>query len=176
LRRLVRRTRIAQANGDIMSAMDLSSHLDFAAEPASVYAMMTDQKYLEEVCVASGSLSYHFSVDGSTTRTSRTLPAPDSAARFTGPQLTVNEEVQWGDPSSDGSRTGTVTMTVLGQPVTFRGKLELSAGGRGSVVDITGELKVAIPLLGRKLEESAAPAVTEGYKTQQEVGDRWLAT
>jgi hypothetical protein len=43
-------------------------------------------------------------------------------------------------------------------------------------VDITGELKVAIPLLGRKLEESAAPAVTDGYKTQQEVGDRWLAT
>ena len=67
-------------------------------------------------------------------------------------------------------------MTVLGQPVTFRGKAQLSAGGRGSVVDITGELKVAIPLLGRKLEESAAPAVTDGYKKQQEVGDRWLAS
>jgi Protein of unknown function (DUF2505) len=162
--------------GDIMSGMDLSSHLDFAAEPASVYAMMTNQKYLDEVCVASGSLSYHVLVDGSTTRTSRTLPAPDTAIRFTGRQLTVNEEVLWGDPAPNGSRTGTVTMTVLGQPVTFRGKLELSAGGRGSVVDITGELKVAIPLLGRKLEESAAPAVTEGYRTQQEVGDRWLAT
>ena len=172
----VRRTRIAHASGDIMSAMDLSSHLDFAAEPADVHAMMTDQKYLDEVCVASGSLSYDVSVDGSTTKTSRTLPAPDSAARFTGPKLTVNEEVVWGDPSSDGSRSGTVTMTVLGQPVKFRGKLKLSAGGRGSVVDITGELKVAIPILGRKLEESAAPAITEGYKKQQEVGDRWLAT
>jgi hypothetical protein len=151
LRCQVRRTRVAQASGDIMSAMDLSSHLDFAAKPADVYAMMTDQKYLDEVCVASGSLSYNVSVDGSTTRTSRTLPAPDSAARFTGPQLTVNEEVVWGDASSDGSRSGTVTMTILGQPVKFRGKLQLSAGGRGSVVDITGELKVAIPLLGKKL-------------------------
>jgi hypothetical protein len=163
-------------SGDIMSAMDLSSHLDFAAQPAAVYAMMTDQKYLDEVCVASGSLSHNVSVDGSTTRTSRTLHAPDSAARFTGPQLTVNEEVVWGGPSSDGSRSGTVTMTVLGQPVKFRGKIQLSAGGRGSVVDISGELKVAIPVLGKKLEESAAPAVTEGYKKQQEVGDRWLAT
>jgi hypothetical protein len=80
----VRRTRIAHGSGDIMSAMDLSSHLDFAAEPADVHAMMTDQKYLDEVCVASGSLSYDVSVDGSTTKTSRTLPAPDSAARFTG--------------------------------------------------------------------------------------------
>ena len=156
--------------------MDLSNHLDFAAPPTDVYAMMTDQKYLDEVCVASGSLSYHTSVAGSTTKTSRTLPAPDSAAqRITGPELTVNEEVVWDDPSSNGSRDAAVTMTVLGQPVTFRGKLRLSPGGRGSVVDITGELKVAIPLLGRKLEESAAPAVTEGYQTQQEVGDRWLA-
>jgi hypothetical protein len=158
-----------------MSAMDISSHLDFAAAPAEVYAMMTDQAYLEEVCVASESLSYHVSVEGSTTRTSRTLPAPDSAARFTGPQLTVNDEVGWGDPASNGSRSGAVTMTVLGQPVSFWGKVEVSPGGRGSVVDVTGELKVAIPLLGRRLEEAAAPAVMAGYRTQQEVGDRWLA-
>lgn len=159
-----------------MSAMNISSHLEFAAQPAGVYAMMTDQKFLEEVCAASGSLSYHVSVEGSTTRTSRTLPAPDSAARFTGPQLTVNDEIVWGDPSADGSRSATVTMTVLGQPVTFKGNQQLAAGGRGSVVDVGGELKVAIPLLGRKLEESAAPAVMAGYRTQQEVGDRWLAS
>ena len=42
-----------------MSAMEISSHLEFAATPADVYAMMTDQKYLDEVCVASGSFSYH---------------------------------------------------------------------------------------------------------------------
>jgi hypothetical protein len=155
--------------------MDISNHLDFAAPPAEVYAMMTDQRYLEEVCVASDSISYHVSAAGSTTQTSRTLPAPESAARFTGPQLTVNDEIVWGDLSSDGSRSGTVTMTVLGQPVTFRGGIRLSPGGRGSVVDVRGDLKVAIPLLGRKLEEAAAPAVMAGYRTQQEVGDRWLA-
>jgi Protein of unknown function (DUF2505) len=175
VRRGPRRAHDDRHSGDIMSAMDISSHLDFAATPAEVYAMMTDQKYLEEVCVASQSRSYHVTVDGSITRTSRTLPAPDSAARFTGPELTVNDEVVWGDPASDGSRSGAVTMTVLGQPVNFRGKLEMSRGGRGSVVDISGELKVAIPLLGRKFEEAAAPGIMAGYRTQQEVGDRWLA-
>ena len=159
-----------------MSAMDISSRLDFAAQPNDVYAMMTDQKYLEEVSVASGSLSYEVSVEGSTTKTSRTLPAPDTAAKFTGPQLTVNEEVVWDGASPDGSRSGAVTMTVLGQPVSLKGKLNLSPGGRGTVVEISGVLKVAIPVLGRKLEESAAPAVMAGYRTQQEVGDRWLAT
>ena len=156
--------------------MDISSHLDFAAPPDEVYAMMIDQRYLEEVCVASDSISYHVSAAGSRTQTSRTMPAPESAARFTGPQLTVNEEVVWGELSPDGSRSATVTSTVLRQPVTFKGGIRLSPGGRGSVVDVRGDLKVAIPLLGRKLEESAAPAVMAGYRTQQQVGDRWLAS
>jgi Protein of unknown function (DUF2505) len=42
-------------------------------------------------------------------------------------------------------------------------------------VALEGELKVNIPLLGRKLEESSAPAVLAGFRTQQQVGDRWLA-
>jgi Protein of unknown function (DUF2505) len=155
--------------------MDISSHLEFAATPTEVYAMLTDKRFLEEVCVASESISFHVSVANSTTTTSRTLHAPESAARFTGPQLTVNEEVVWAQPSPDGSRTGTVTMTVLGQPVTFKGGLRLSPGGLGSVVDVRGEVKVAIPLLGRKLEQAAAPALTAGYETQQAVGDKWLA-
>jgi hypothetical protein len=158
-----------------MWPMDISTGLDFAAEPHEVYAMMTDQAYLEDVCVASESLSYDASVNGSSTRTSRTLSSPDSAARFTGPQLTIVEEVQWGAAGSDGARTGVLTMTVLGQPVRLNGRLQLRPGGRGTMVDLTGELKVAIPLLGRKMEESAAPAVLAGFRTQQRVGDRWLA-
>ena len=144
---------------DIMSGMQISSHLEFAGAPADVYAMLTDQKFLDEVCVASESLSYNASVEDSVTKTSRTLPAPESAARFTGPTVTVNEEVAWGNSSADGSRVGAITMTVLGQPVGFKATVRLEPGGRGSVVDIAGELKVAIPLLGRKLEEATAPAV-----------------
>ena len=157
-----------------MGAMDISTGLDFAASPEEVYAMMTDQAYLEEVCVASHSISYDVSVNGSSTRTSRTLPSPESAARFTGPHLTVVEEVQWAEPTGDGSRTGALTMTVTGQPVRLTGQLRITPGGRGSSVRLTGELKVNIPLLGRKLEESSAPAVLAGFRTQQQVGDRWL--
>ncbi len=157
-----------------MRPMDISTGLDFAASPQDVYAMMTDQAYLEEVCVASESMSYDASVNQTSTHTSRTLPSPESAARFTGPQLTVVEDGQWGEAEADGARTGTLTMTVQGQPVRLNGRLQLRPGGRGTTVDLTGELKVAIPLLGRKMEESAAPAVLAGFRTQQRVGDRWL--
>ena len=155
--------------------MDISTGLDFAATPAEVHAMMIDKAYLEEVCVASQAVSYDVSVNGASTHTSRTLPAPESAARFTGPQLTLVEEVQWADAGADGSRTGALTMTVTGQPVRLTGQLRIAPGGRGSTVALEGELKVNIPLLGRKLEESSAPAVLAGFRTQQEVGDRWLA-
>ena len=155
--------------------MDIWTSLDFAADPAAVFTMLTDQKYLEEVCVESEAISYAVSVSGSSTHTSRTLRAPESVARFTGNQLTVIEDVTWGDASGDGSRTGDLTMTILGQPVKLNGTLQLAPGGRGSAVVLKGELKVAIPLLGRKLEQSAAPAVLAGFETQQKVGDAWLA-
>jgi hypothetical protein len=155
--------------------MDISTSLDFAADPAAVFTMLTDQTYLEKVCVASESISYAVSVSGSSTHTSRTLRAPESVARFTGDQLTVIEDVTWGDASGDGSRTGDLTMTILGQPVKLNGTLQLAPSGRGTAVELKGELRVAIPLLGRKLEQSAAPAVLAGFETQQQVGDTWLA-
>jgi hypothetical protein len=155
--------------------MDISSRLDFAAPPADVYAMLTDQGYLEEVCVASHSLSYEASVEGNVTHTSRGLPAPDNAARFTGPTLTVLDETTWGAPEPDGSRTADVNLSVKGQPVTFRAQMRLAPGGRGSEVDLRGDLKVNVPLFGKKLEQSVAPAVLAGFGVQQQVGDQWLA-
>src|SRR4051812_19481852 len=154
--------------------MDISSTIEFSAAPDRVYSMMTDREYLEEVCRASEASSYDASVDGSRTRTSRTLKSPASAARFTGPELTVVEETTWYDASGDGSRIAAVKLSVLGQPVNLNGQLQLSPGGAGTIAQLSGDLKVAIPLLGRKLEESAAPAVLAGVRTQQKGGEEWL--
>lgn len=155
--------------------MDISSRLEFSAPPADVYAMMTDKAYLEEVCVASQSLGFDASVDGNITHTSRQLPAPDSAARFTGPTLTVKDDTTWRSAAADGSRTADVRLTVLGQPVTMKATMTLRSGGKGSVVELDGELKVAIPLIGKKMEQASAPAVLAGFRTQQQVGDSWLS-
>lgn len=155
--------------------MDITARLEFEAPPAAVYAMMTDQAYLEEVCVASTSLSYEASVEANITHTSRQLPAPESAARFTGPTLTVKDDTTWNSAAADGSRVADVRLSVLGQPVSMRATMKLSPGGRGSVVELDGQLKVAIPLIGKKMEQASAPAVLAGFRTQQQVGDAWLA-
>lgn len=158
-----------------MGGMDISSRAEFAADPTQVYAMLTDEAYLQQVCEASGALEYEVAASGDTTRTSRTLPAPDNAKKFTGPTLTVVEEIVWGAAAADGARTGQLKLTVPGQPVAMNGQVHLSPGGTGSTVELTGALKVNIPLVGKKLEQSAAPAVLAGFRTQQEVGDSWLA-
>lgn len=159
---------------DIMAAMDITTRLEFAAPPSEVFTMLTDEKYLDEVCRATESSSYDVQVTGSTTRTTRSFPAPDGVARFTGAELKVTEQTAWGEQRPDGERTGELEMSVQGQPVSMRGRLELAAGGAGTVVQLTGELKVAIPLLGRKIEQSTAPVVLAGFEKQQEVGNRWL--
>lgn len=155
--------------------MDIATRMEFPGTPEQVFAMMVDPDFLRAVCQASGALSYDVSVDGLATRTSRTLPSPESAARFTGPQLTVVEDVGWAPAMTDGGRTGVVKMTVMGQPVGFNGEMRLSPGGGGTVAELSGELKVAVPLLGKKLEQSAAPAVLAGFRTQQKVGVTWLS-
>ena len=156
--------------------MDVSSTIEFPADPERVYAMMTDRGYLEAVCEASQAITYEVSIDGQTTTTRRTLPAPPAAAKFTGPQLTMVERVEWRQAAADGTRTGAMTMTVPGQPVTLKGDLTLAPGGAGTAATLKGDLKVAVPLLGKKLEEAAAPAVLSGFRVQQKVGSRWLAS
>ena len=155
--------------------MDITTRLEFAAPPAEVNAMLTDEKYLDAVCRETESSSWDIDVTGSTTRTTRAFPAPAAVAKFTGAELTVSERTVWGDPAADGTRSGELEMTVQGQPVSMRGRLQVAAGGPGTVVQLTGDLKVAIPLLGKKLEQSTAPVVLAGFRKQQEVGERWLA-
>jgi hypothetical protein len=155
--------------------MDIDTRAEFPAAPDQVFTMLTDKAFLDTVCTRTHARSHEVSVDGSTVKTSRQLPAPDAARPFTGELLNVVEEIVWSEPGADGSRTGTSTMKVPGQPVTFNGKYVLSPGGAGSSLTLTGQLKVNVPLLGKKLEQAAAPAVMAGFKTQEQVGADWLA-
>jgi len=54
------------------------------------------------------------------------------------------------------------------------GTARLTAGGSGTRVDYSGDLSVNIPFIGKKLEQSAAPAVLDGIGLQQRVGTDWL--
>jgi hypothetical protein len=157
-----------------MDGMQLTAQQDFAADPSQVAAMLTDATFLEEVCLASEAEKHSVTADGAHTTVSRTLPAPSSITKFTGSTITIVEDLVWSDPASDGSRTAKFTLTVPGLPVEMLGTARLSAGGKGTRVDYAGDLSVNIPFIGKKLEQSAAPAVLDGIGLQQRVGNDWL--
>jgi hypothetical protein len=158
-----------------MDGMQLTAQQDFAAQPSQVAAMLTDRAFLEKVCLASEAEKHSVTVDGSHTTVSRTLPAPSSISKFTGSTITILEDLVWSESASDGSRTAKFTLTVPGLPVEMLGSARIAAGGRGTRVDYSGDLSVNIPFVGRKLEQSAAPAVLDGIGLQQRVGNDWLA-
>lgn len=155
--------------------MDIATRAELPTDPATAYAMLTDEEYLTRVCRASRAKRFEVSVDGDTTRTQRVLDAPSAAAKFTGPDLEVVEEIVWGAAEADGTRAGTIHISVPGQPVTMKGRTRLSASGAATVYAVEGDLKVNIPLLGKKLEQAAAPAVLAAVDVHQEVGTAWLA-
>ena len=155
--------------------MQITSRLEFAADPKTVHLMMTDRGWLTELVGRSEATSHSIDIAGPTTRVEMALPAPQEIARFVGSALNVRQTVTWGDPAQDGSREGSLVVEVPGMPVTMNGSARMYPGGRGTVVDYSGDLKVNIPLMGKKIEQQAAPHVKDAIDTQQAVGDDWLA-
>ena len=156
-------------------SMDIAAVNDFAATPERVFDMLTDPDFLDRVCRATSPLEYEVYVEGPTAGTRRVMKAPSSVVTFTGPTITVRDEIAWHAPASGPERSGTATIKVEGVPVALHGRVRLSAGGRGTILDYAGHLKVSIPFVGPKLETQAAPLLLEALKVQQRVGDDYLS-
>ncbi|MBK8459724.1 MAG: DUF2505 domain-containing protein [Micropruina sp.] len=155
--------------------MRISATNDFAADPDAVHAMFTDESFLAGVCTATGALSHTVTSDGSITSTERALPTPSMVEKFAGPTLTLTETLTWSPRQTDGARDGRLELTVAGLPVTLTADVTLAPAGLGTTVVYAGNLVVDIPWLGRKLEEAAAPVLTDALNTQQRVGEEYLA-
>jgi hypothetical protein len=162
--------------------MKISETVDYPASPDDVFAMLTDERFQARKCEEVGSLSHDVAVSqaGGATRvvTKRDLPTqdlPDFAKSLIGPRLTITETYEWAAANGDGSRTGDLTVELGGAPVTLRAKLGLAPSGAGTRMSLDGDLKASVPLIGGKIEKSAAPAIIDGIRSEGGVGRSWLA-
>lgn len=154
--------------------MDINTSLVFPADPETVFGLMINRDFLTEVAQEAGAIDTTVRVNGLSTTSERTLAAPESTQKFTGPTLRIVEERVWSAARQDGSRTATLNLTVPGQPMTMPGTLTISSHGDRTRIDVYGTLKVNIPLVGKKLEKVAAPAIEEGIRAEERVALRWL--
>jgi hypothetical protein len=74
--------------------------------------MLTSKDYQDRLVAASNPIDSSIEIGTDEVTTTRTLPAPADAARFTGPQIVVVEKLTWGAAAADGSRTGQIAMTI----------------------------------------------------------------
>lgn len=163
--------------------MDLHRETEYDADPAAVYAMLTDEVFLTRWVSTGAALSYSVTVTptgngGANTRTQQSLPArvPDFMKKLVGESIDLDQSIDWGPAASDGSRTGQVAIDVAKAPVAMRGTMTLVPHGSGTrqVVDVV--IKASVPIIGKKIEEAAAPAVRNALELQERLGREWLAS
>lgn len=161
--------------------MKLSQRDKYDVEPAAVFAMFCDEKFLLGKYEALGYPEYEVleveaTERGARIKTRRHAPAnvPGFAKRLFGETTEMVQTDVWG-PEQDGKREGTWTIDVPGKPVKAGGTIRLEPSGAGSVVSIDGELKASVPLIGGKIESWAGGEAKEALVKEYEFGVSWLA-
>jgi uncharacterized protein YndB with AHSA1/START domain len=161
----------------------LKAELRYDAEPAEVFAMLTDPAFQERKLAATGAVEHEAEVatrddGGAVVTTRRTMPTdqvPDLVRNLVGPRLTIVQVEEWGPAGADGGRSGTVTAEVSAAPVRLTGTLRLAAAGAGTIETLDAELKARLPIIGGRIERAADPAITAAVEVEEREGRAWLA-
>jgi hypothetical protein len=166
----------------MMTAMKLQESQDYDADPDRVFAMFCDRAWREEVCRATHAIDYSVSVERSgatvVVRTTRVLPAqvPEPAKSLVGDTLEIVQTESWiAEPDGDGIRRADVDLQISKQPASMTGTVVLEPNGPGTRRTVNGEIRVRIPLLGRRIEPEIAKAIQAALDKELECARTHLA-
>jgi hypothetical protein len=176
------------------SRVRLTAEIRYAADPMTVFGMLTDHAFQERKLTGTGAVSHQVSVrptpdGGAVVSSSRALPTdqvPDAFRALVGERLTITQTETWGPADASGARTGTLEVSVAGTPVRLTAALSLSGSDGGSppsgatspagcLERVDGELKARVPLVGGRIEKAAEPAVRAAIEAEERIGRAWLA-
>jgi hypothetical protein len=153
-------------------ATRMSFEQTFAADPATVMALLSDAGYVQDKGERTGSFDVSVDItptdDGGVVITStRSMPAevPSYAAPFVGDTITITEVQTW--TPLDGGGTATAAVTVeFNSPLAYRGTIALSPSEAGTVALNEGEFKASVPFVGGKVERVASD-MTQKYLAKE---------
>ena len=143
-------------------------------------AIVTDATFREQACQKTKALSYSVEVTESggdtIVKVQREMPSddvPDIARKFVGQTLTIVQTETWHPAKADGSREADVRGEISNTPVTLKGSAEITATGSGTVQAIELDVKVAVPLIGKKIEPFVVEAIRKGLQKEHDLGRDW---
>lgn len=154
-------------------AKTIKHDLTYDAPLAEVASMLLDPEFREQVCDYQQVLSHEVSVEGSHVTIKQVQAArglPSFATKFVGDEITIVQEEDW-----HSSEKGDITVTIPGKPGHMKGTAVLveSSGTTTETVELT--IKVAIPLVGGKIEGLIGDLLMKALKAENTVGRRYLS-
>ena len=156
--------------------MKIRESFQYPAGVEAVFALISDKEFRIGAAEKTGGLDVAATVktdgDAATVSLQRTQPAtvPDFVKKFIGDAVTVKQTEEWSAPTADGTRKAKLVMKVVGQPAGFEGTATLKNDGKGAEFLVSGEVKVSVPFVGKKVEPVIAKAVLSSIKHDEKAG------
>lgn len=157
--------------------MKFRHEITYPAAPAEVFAMLGDRAFRERVCAALDVVSAEITVTPHgagfiliNDQVQKTGGLPAIAARVIGDTTRAIATETWADPGG-----GTLEISTPGKPTSAAGTVTLRATDAGTTQLIELDLKVTVPVIGRKLEPMMAEQIVGAYDVEESVGRAWLA-
>lgn len=156
--------------------MRFHHELVYPADPGDVFAMLVDPAFREEVCEHQQVVSYSVSVeehgDGTHVYVDQVQSLrgiAESVRRFVGEEVEIEQRETWGSTTR-----ADLDVQIPGKPGRLRGAITLSVRDGRTVETVSGDIRVSVPLVGRKVEEMVARVFTFALEAEHAVGERWL--
>jgi uncharacterized protein YndB with AHSA1/START domain len=160
----------------MMRDMKLRHEITYDAPLRDVFAMLSDPAFRQASADAMGVISAEVSItpkgEGISVRIDQVQPTegvPGFAKKFAGETTRAVQTEDWSSPAG-----GTITIETPGKPTSIKGTLALAEAGGRTTETLDVEVKVKVPLLGRKLESLMVDLVAKGMDKEQAAGVAWL--
>ena len=161
--------------------MKLTVENQYSGTPEQTFASHLSVEAREQACRESGAISWDVTVtpgaDGAATvQVDRVMNPnlPDYIGKIVGERVSIRQLEEWSPAAADGSRTAKIRLTIKGQPATMDGSADLKPSDHGTTEVVSGDVKVAIPFLGKKIEPEIVKVIESALRIEQRVGENWI--
>lgn len=155
--------------------MDLDYTHTYPADPQRVAALLRNEGFIADVARHAGATEHSVDITDEVTTLSMSMPVPSSLAKVVGSTMKLKQVFRFADPSADGSIHGTVDVDVPGMPVDVKANAAMLPQDDGTTQGrYTGNLKVKIPLVGKKVEAQVEPYIREAFAGLERRATDWL--
>ena len=153
----------------------------YPVPPSHVHAAFTDGAYwrarIEAVGGAGASIDELTEREGGLavelTQIVAAQHLPPVVANLMNGDLRISRTEAWGPLTADAA-TAEGTATVRGTPATVVISSSLTGDDEGSTVRTTGQVRVSVPLIGGRIEQTIADNVTRLLVAEQNFTQEWL--